>query len=130
MIASLWLFWRSHSDLGQNWSVSLELREGHEMVTRGVYRLIRHPMYAAIWIWALAQGLMLQNWLAGWSVVPAFAAMYLLRVPREEQMMLEQFGDEYRAYTQRTGRVVPRWKWRMRGEPRSRNRSEHRRHQP
>jgi protein-S-isoprenylcysteine O-methyltransferase Ste14 len=110
MIASLWLFWRSHSDLGQNWSVSLELRAGHELVTRGVYRLIRHPMYAAIWLWAIAQGLMLQNWLAGWSVVPAFAAMYLLRVPREEQLMLEQFGEEYRSYMQRTGRVMPRWK--------------------
>jgi protein-S-isoprenylcysteine O-methyltransferase Ste14 len=110
MIFSLRLFWRSHADLGQNWSVSLELRAGHELVTRGVYRLIRHPMYAAIWLWAFGQGLILQNWLAGWSVVPAFAAMYFLRVPREEQLMLEQFGDQYRAYMQRTGRVVPRWK--------------------
>ena len=41
---SLWLFWRSHSDLGLNWSVSLEIRQGHELVTHGVYRHIRHPM--------------------------------------------------------------------------------------
>jgi protein-S-isoprenylcysteine O-methyltransferase Ste14 len=52
MVMALWLFWRSHADLGKNWSVSLELREGHELVTRGAYRLIRHPMYAAIWFWA------------------------------------------------------------------------------
>lgn len=110
MTASLWLFWRSHSDLGQNWSVSLELRENHELVTRGVYRAIRHPMYAAIWLWALAQGMMLQNWLAGWSVVPAFAAMYFLRVPREEQLMLEKFGDSYHAYMRQTGRLWPRWR--------------------
>src|SRR5947208_4875636 len=71
MIFSLWLFWRSHTDLGQNWSVTLQVREGHELVTRGVYRSMRHPMYAAIWLWAIAQGLMLQNWLAGWSGVPA-----------------------------------------------------------
>jgi protein-S-isoprenylcysteine O-methyltransferase Ste14 len=108
MIASLWLFWRSHADLGQNWSVSLELRDGHQLVTRGVYRSVRHPMYASIWLWGVAQGMLLQNWLAGWLVVPVFAAMYFLRTPREEQMMLEAFGDEYRSYMRRTGRLVPR----------------------
>jgi protein-S-isoprenylcysteine O-methyltransferase Ste14 len=44
MAASLWLFWRSHTDLGQNWSVSLELRDGHRLVTHGVFRRIRDPM--------------------------------------------------------------------------------------
>jgi protein-S-isoprenylcysteine O-methyltransferase Ste14 len=109
MVAALWLFWRSHVDLGLNWSVSLELRRGHELVTHGVYRRIRHPMYASIWLWAIAQGLLLENWLAGWSVLPAFAAMYFLRTPREEQLMCEQFGDDYRRYMRNTGRIIPRW---------------------
>lgn len=108
MLGSLWLFWRSHADLGQNWSVSLELRDGHELVTHGVCRTIRHPMYASIWLWGLAQGMLLGNWLAGWSVLPVFAAMYFLRVPREERLMVEAFGDAYREYAGRTGRVVPR----------------------
>jgi protein-S-isoprenylcysteine O-methyltransferase Ste14 len=107
MAASLWLFWRSHADLGQNWSVSLELREGHQLVTHGVYRLIRHPMYASIWLWAIAQGMLLQNWFAGWSLVPVFAAMYFLRIPREEQLMCESFGEAYRDYMRRTGRLLP-----------------------
>jgi protein-S-isoprenylcysteine O-methyltransferase Ste14 len=108
MLTSLWLFWRSHADLGQNWSVSLELREGHQLVTQGVYRWIRHPMYASIWLWALAQGMLLPNWLAGWSMVPVFAALYFLRIPREERMMCEAFGDQYRAYMRQTGRLFPR----------------------
>jgi protein-S-isoprenylcysteine O-methyltransferase Ste14 len=108
MAASLWLFWRSHADLGQNWSVSLEIRQNHALVERGVYRYVRHPMYAAIWLWAIAQGMLLENWLAGWSVVPAFAAMYFLRTPREERMMCDAFGDDYRRYMQRTGRLWPR----------------------
>jgi protein-S-isoprenylcysteine O-methyltransferase Ste14 len=108
MVVSLWLFWRSHADLGQNWSVSLELREGHQLVTRGVYRHIRHPMYASIWLWGIAQGMLLQNWLAGWSVLPVFAVMYFLRTPREEQMMCDVFGEQYRQYTRRTGRLFPR----------------------
>ncbi len=108
MVVALWLFWRSHADLGQNWSVSLELRQGHQLVTRGVYQYIRHPMYAAIWLWAIAQGMLLANFLAGWLVLPAFAAMYFLRVSREEQMMCETFGDEYREYMRQTGRLLPR----------------------
>ena len=110
MAASLWLFWRSHTDLGQNWSVSLELRENHELITSGVYRRIRHPMYSSIWLWALAQGMLLHNWFAGWSVVPAFAAMYFLRTPREERLMCEKFGAQYHAYMRQTGRLFPRWK--------------------
>jgi protein-S-isoprenylcysteine O-methyltransferase Ste14 len=42
MTLAVWLFWRSHADLGRNWSPSLELREGHELVTEGVYRYVRH----------------------------------------------------------------------------------------
>ena len=108
MLGSLWLFYRSHADLGRNWSVSLELREGHELVTGGVYKYVRHPMYSAIWLWGLAQGMLLQNWLAGWSLLPAFALMYFLRTPREEALMCELFGEEYRDYMRRTGRIFPR----------------------
>jgi hypothetical protein len=63
---------------------------------------------AAIWLWNLGQGLLLENWLAGWAVSLAFGAMYLLRVPREEAMMLELFGEPYQRYMGRTGRIIPR----------------------
>jgi protein-S-isoprenylcysteine O-methyltransferase Ste14 len=108
MLFALWMFWRSHADLGQNWSVTLEVRKEHQLVTHGVYRSIRHPMYLAIWLWCIAQGLLLPNWLAGWSAFVTFSAMYFLRMPREERMMCEFFGDEYRAYRARTGRLFPR----------------------
>jgi len=108
MLAALWLFWRSHADLGQNWSVSLEMRKGHQLVKHGVYRSIRHPMYASIWLWGIAQALLLPNWLAGWSALTTFAPMYLLRTPREERMMCKHFGEDYRNYMQQTGRLWPR----------------------
>jgi protein-S-isoprenylcysteine O-methyltransferase Ste14 len=107
-LAALWLLRRSHADLGRNWSQTLELREGHELVTWGVYRRVRHPMYAALWLWGLAQPLLLRNWVAGFSHLASFAALYFLRVPREERMMLDHFGAEYGAYMRRTGRVLPR----------------------
>src|SRR4030095_1735092 len=108
MVFALWLFWHSHADLGQNWSLTLEIRKGHQLVTHGVYRSIRHPMYASIWLFSLAQGLLLHNWLAGWSAFVAFAIMYFVRTPQEEQMMCEFFGQEYRDYIKRTGRLFPR----------------------
>lgn len=105
--AYLWMFWRSHADLGRNWSPGLEVRQDHGLITRGVYARIRHPMYAAIWLGAIAQPLLIQNWIGGFLVVPAFLAMWLIRVPREEAMMRDQFGAEWDAYVQRSGALFP-----------------------
>jgi protein-S-isoprenylcysteine O-methyltransferase Ste14 len=103
----LWLFYRSHSDLGHNWSVSLDLRERHTLVTTGVYALVRHPMYAGFWLMALGQALLLPNWIAGPAGLVGFGVLFFGRVAREEAMMISAFGDEYRTYMRRTARVVP-----------------------
>jgi len=78
------------------------------MISHGVYGFIRHPMYASIGLWSLGQGLVLENWLAGWCALAAFSLMYLIRTPREEPMMCESFGEQYRDYMKRTGRLFPR----------------------
>ncbi len=108
LAVALWLFWRAHVDLGRNWSPSLQILEHHSLVTGGIYRFIRHPMYASQWLLTLAQLLILQNWIAGFVGLLLFSPLYFIRVPREEAMMLEQFGAAYRAYMARTGRVLPR----------------------
>jgi len=107
--AALLLFWRAHADLGRSWSPAVIIKPDHRLITDGIYRHIRHPMYASFWLWALAQPLLLWNWLAGWGFLPAIALLYFLRVPREERLLLEHFGDTYRKYIARTGRVWPRW---------------------
>lgn len=105
---ALSVFWRAHADLGLNWSPTLEIWERHELVTRGIYGLIRHPMYASQWLWVIAQPLLLQNWIAGWLNLLVFVFFYFLRVRAEEQLMIEQFGDQYRAYMQKVGGVFPK----------------------
>jgi protein-S-isoprenylcysteine O-methyltransferase Ste14 len=105
--AALWLFYRTHKDLGRNWSVTLEVRERHTLVTDGVYSRVRHPMYSAFWLWALAQALLLPNWIAGPAGFVGFGTLFFLRVGREEALMIETFGDEYRRYMARTARVLP-----------------------
>jgi protein-S-isoprenylcysteine O-methyltransferase Ste14 len=106
-VVCLWLFYRTHRDLGQNWSVSLDLRERHTLVTSGVYALVRHPMYSAFWLMALAQLLLLPNWIAGPAGLVGFGILFFGRVRREEGMMIAAFGDDYVSYMQRTARVIP-----------------------
>ena len=108
LAGALAVFWRAHADLGLNWSPTLEIREKHELITRGIYGVIRHPMYASQWLWVIAQPLLLQNWIAGWLNLLVFILFYSLRVRAEEQLMLEQFGDQYRSYMQKVGAVLPK----------------------
>ena len=105
--AALAMFHLTHRALGRNWSVSLEVRQSHKLVTAGVYRHVRHPMYTAFWLWAVAQALLLPNWVAGLSGLVGFGTLYLFRIRREEQLMIETFGEDYRAYMARTARLVP-----------------------
>jgi protein-S-isoprenylcysteine O-methyltransferase Ste14 len=108
---ALLFLWRSHADLGRNWSAILRISPEHTLVTEGVYRHIRHPMYTAHLLWAIGQGLLLENWLAGWAFLVVFVPLYLIRAPKEERMMLEQFDERYRQYITRTGGIIPRfWK--------------------
>ena len=103
----LWLFHRSHADLGTNWSITLEVREKHRLVTHGVYRWVRHPMYLALFIYAAGQALVLPNWVAGPSYGVAMLLLFALRVGPEERMMAEEFGEDYEAYRAATRRLVP-----------------------
>lgn len=106
----LWLFHRSHADLGTNWSITLEVREGHRLVTGGVYRTVRHPMYLALLLYSAGQALALPNWVAGPSYLAAMLVLVALRLGPEERMMRERFGDEYAGYASRAKRLIP-WIW-------------------
>jgi protein-S-isoprenylcysteine O-methyltransferase Ste14 len=104
---ALVLFRLTHKALGKMWSVSLQLREGHRLVTTGIYRTLRHPMYSAFWLMALAQALLLPNWVAGPAGLVGFGLLFASRIGPEERMMEEAFGDEYRAYRDRSWRIIP-----------------------
>jgi len=104
------LLGKSHKDLGRNWSVSFSIKKGQKVVKNGIYKHIRHPLYAAHFIWAIAQILMLNNWIAGYSFLIVFLPHYLYRVRIEEKMMIVEFGEEYINYMRITGRLFPRFK--------------------
>lgn len=106
-LAAMWIFRRTHKELGKNWSITLEIREKHQLVCSGPYALIRHPMYTSFLLMGLAQAFLLSNWVVGLAGLLGFASLYFLRVDKEERMMLEYFGLEYRAYMDRTKRIIP-----------------------
>jgi protein-S-isoprenylcysteine O-methyltransferase Ste14 len=106
-LTALWVFRRSHKDLGKNWSITLQIREKHKLVSTGLYGVIRHPMYTSFLLMGLGQFFLLPNWAAGLSGLLGFAVLFFLRVDKEERMMLETFGPEYRDYMERTKRIIP-----------------------
>src|SRR5258705_12904216 len=76
---ALLMFKLTHRALGRNWSVRLDVREDHQLITEGIYRKIRHPMYSAFWLWAFAQALLLPNWVAGFSGLVGFGILFFVK---------------------------------------------------
>jgi protein-S-isoprenylcysteine O-methyltransferase Ste14 len=106
-IAPLFYLVWVHQHLDTQWSIALELQEDHKLITSGPYSRVRHPMYLGIFVYTA--GLIL---IASDLLVFVFFAFSIWvnyrRIPSEEEMMIEQFGDEYREYMKRTGRLFPR----------------------
>ena len=106
-IASFAIYAWSRATLGKEWSSPLQMRENHHLVTTGPYAWIRHPIYLALMVFMAGIALVTANWFLVAFLVVSIADL-ALRIPKEEQMMIEEFGDEYKAYMQRTGRLLPK----------------------
>ncbi|MHA1939601.1 MAG: isoprenylcysteine carboxylmethyltransferase family protein [Candidatus Thorarchaeota archaeon] len=104
---SLAIYAWSRTTLGKEWSSYLQMRERHHLVTTGPYRWIRHPIYLAMMGFLTGITLVTAN-----CLLIAFLIVSIVdlahRIPKEEQMMIEEFGDEYKTYMQRTGRLLPK----------------------
>ena len=108
LLASMLLFYVCHRELGRNWSPKLEISEDHRLITSGPYQSVRHPMYTSFFLFGLGLLLATANLMVGGFYLVAMFTLYVERVDEEEALMIEQFGDAYREYMQRTGRLLPR----------------------
>ena len=97
----------SRATLGKEWSSRLQTREQHRLVTSGPYAWMRHPIYAALMGFLSGLALVTANWFFI-AIFVLSAVDLILRIPKEERMMIEKFGEEYKAYMQRRGRFFPR----------------------
>ncbi len=101
----LFCLW-ARATLGRNWSGNITLKEEHELIVRGPYRLVRHPIYTGLFVMFLATAIVFGRFAGIIGTVLVFVSLWI-KLSDEEQLMLKQFGDEYVAYQKRTKRIIP-----------------------
>ena len=94
--------------LGKNWSDTPRMIEEQSLITSGPYQFIRHPIYTAFLLILGATLLISANWLIGLAWIGMTLLEVASRIGFEENLMLEYFGDQYREYRKRTGRLLPK----------------------
>lgn len=97
----------SQRSLGDNVSPTVVTRQNHQLVTRGPYRYIRHPLYAAGMVFFLAMAVAAESWFLPLIMLVVFPVL-MARIPKEEAELEARFGDRYRRYKATTGRFLPR----------------------
>lgn len=107
-VAGFFLLQWAQNALGQNWSDTPRMIKGQALVTSGPYRWIRHPIYTAFLLILGATTFISANWLIGLSWTAMTVLEIISRIDFEESLMLEYFGDQYREYMNRTGRLLPK----------------------
>lgn len=107
-VYGLYLFWVTHKALGANWSPLLEVRKRHQLITTGIYKYIRHPMYTAISVFTGGLGLISANLIVLLLPLIMFSFLCYIRIRDEEGMMISWFGDDYILYMRKTGKFFPK----------------------
>ena len=93
--------------LGRFYVPDPEILPGQELVTRGPYRYVRHPLYTAAFLWSAGLSFLLRSL---WGIAVLFVILLpvvILRIREEEAMLVDEFGDQYRNYAARTWKLLP-----------------------
>jgi protein-S-isoprenylcysteine O-methyltransferase Ste14 len=108
-LVSVALIWWVQWALGVQFDTTLHIQDGHQLISRGPYRWVRHPMYTALFILGIGWLLLTANWFVGGPLMVGILFVVITRVRDEEALLLEVFGDTYQAYMEKTGRFLPRF---------------------
>ena len=92
--------------LGRNWSSSVTIKQGHELITSGPYAVVRHPIYTGILTGFLGMAIAISQ-VRGFIVVVLILFAYRTKLRREDQWMRSQFGETYAAYAHKTAALLP-----------------------
>ncbi|HEY3473441.1 MAG TPA: isoprenylcysteine carboxylmethyltransferase family protein [Anaerolineales bacterium] len=97
----------AQNTLGKNWSDTPRMIREQQLVTSGPYQFVRHPIYTAFLLILGSTLFISANWLIGLAWIGMTALEVTSRIYFEEDLMLEYFGEPYREYMKRTGRLLP-----------------------
>jgi protein-S-isoprenylcysteine O-methyltransferase Ste14 len=107
-VLSVLLIWWVQWALDVQFDTTLHIQANHQLITRGPYRWIRHPMYTSLFLLGLGWLLLCANWFIGAPLMVAILLLMVVRVKKEEAMLIEVFGKDYLTYMQETGRFLPK----------------------
>ncbi len=105
VLGGLFAIW-ARLTIGRNWSGNVTLKEGHELVVTGPYRLVRHPIYTGLITMGVGTALEYAE-LVGFLVLALGIVVFAMRIPAEERLMTETFPDQYPEYRRRVKAVIP-----------------------
>lgn len=106
VLGALLLTWTFRC-IGKNITDTVVTRKEHSLVMTGPYRWVRHPFYVAFALAMLANSLVTANWYV-FAIGPVVFLLLVVRTSKEEEKLIERFGDDYRRYMVTTGRFWPR----------------------
>jgi protein-S-isoprenylcysteine O-methyltransferase Ste14 len=107
MLLAVALFSAAARAMGANWSIVARMREGHELVTQGVFGALRHPIYTAMAAFLIAMAIAFGHFAGLVLGAPVFALGTWIRVREEERLLRAEFGAAYDDYAARVKRFVP-----------------------
>lgn len=107
MIGGLTLRYWAAKTLGEFYTRTLQIIEGHQIVDRGPYSVIRHPGYLGAFMMNIGAGLAITNWIAVLFITVIGVMSYAYRLRAEEEMLETTFGEQYKIYVEKTSRLVP-----------------------
>src|ERR1700683_3052873 len=92
--------------IGRNWSGTVTVKEDHELIRRGPYTLVRHPIYTGLLLGFIGTALVRGEWRGVLAVLIVFAALWR-KLRLEGCWMNERFGEQYRSYREHTAALIP-----------------------
>jgi protein-S-isoprenylcysteine O-methyltransferase Ste14 len=98
-----WGYWT----LGQYFSAEVAIYQGQELVERGPYRFVRHPVYSGIFLAVIGGGFAVQSWAAVVLLVIMYAILFRYRIAAEEKVLISEFSEQYISYSKRVKRLIP-----------------------
>lgn len=111
MTSSVWLTMFAVRELGKQFALQARLIEGHELITSGVYRIVRHPIYTAMFGMLLATAFVMSHWIALIVGVCLFLIGTRIRTASEDRLLSDAFGAEFAAWKKKVPGLVPFAKW-------------------
>jgi protein-S-isoprenylcysteine O-methyltransferase Ste14 len=107
LLSVFFLLIHNNDTLGNMYSIDIKIKKGHKLITSGIYKYIRHPIYLCSLLFLIGQQTILPNKIGMISSSIAFSLLYFIRIPAEEKMLLNHFGKEYEKYMKNTNKIIP-----------------------